>query len=287
MPASLCGVVGLKPSYGRVSKPGVLPLSYAFDHAGPIARTRRRRRAHAERDRGLRRRRRDQRARARGRRARRSSARACAGCASACRARGSSSASTRKSARRIESALRELARLGAEVRDVPLPGVGEAVGGIFGFVLAEAQEIHAESLRTRPQDFGADVRALLESRAPDTAALMVGLRARDALVVAMRSALEAVDVLVTPTTPIPATTIGQESVRYGGVEESVLAALIRCTAPFNATHLPALSLPCGFTRAGLPIGLQIAGRPFDEATVLRVGHAYEQATDWHTRTPAL
>ncbi|HEY7293815.1 MAG TPA: amidase family protein, partial [Dehalococcoidia bacterium] len=64
-----------------------------------------------------------------------------------------------------------------------------------------------------------------------------------------------------------------------------ITAMTRCTAPFNATHLPALSLPCGFTRAGLPIGLQIAGRPFDEATVLRAGHAYEQATDWHTRRP--
>ncbi len=99
--------------------------------------------------------------------------------------------------------------------------------------------------------------------------------------------LETVDVLLTPTTPITAVRIGQESVRYGGMEESVLGAMIRCTAPFNATHLPALSLPCGFNRAGLPIGLQIAGRPFDEATVLRVGHAYEQATDWHLRSPVL
>jgi Asp-tRNA(Asn)/Glu-tRNA(Gln) amidotransferase A subunit family amidase len=103
----------------------------------------------------------------------------------------------------------------------------------------------------------------------------------------MRSALESVDVLVTPTTPIAAPRIGEESVRIGGAEESVLIAMIRCTAPFNATHLPALSLPCGFTRAGLPIGLQIAGRPFDEATVLRVGNAYEQATEWHLRTPGL
>ena len=63
--------------------------------------------------------------------------------------------------------------------------------------------------------------------------------------------------------------------------------MIRCTAPFNATGLPALSVPCGFTSAGLPIGLQIVGRPFDEATVLRAGHAYEQATEWHLRKPAL
>jgi aspartyl-tRNA(Asn)/glutamyl-tRNA(Gln) amidotransferase subunit A len=173
------------------------------------------------------------------------------------------------------------------VREVAIPGVGETVAALFGFVLAEAQEIHADSLRTRPQDIGADVRAILQQPAPDTAALMSGLRVRDALTAAMRSALEAVDVLATPTTPIAAPRIGQETIRYGGGEDPVIFAMIRCTAPFNATHLPALSLPCGFTRAGLPIGLQLAGRPFDEATVLRAGHAYEQTTDWHTRVPGL
>ena len=89
--------------------------------------------------------------------------------------------------------------------------------------------------------------------------------------------------LVTPTTPLTAVPIGQEIVQYGGADEPVLFAMLRCTAPFSATHLPALSLPCGFTGAGLPVGLQIAGRSFDEATVLRAGYAYEQATDWHMR----
>ena len=103
----------------------------------------------------------------------------------------------------------------------------------------------------------------------------------------MRTALEQVDVLITPTTPITAPRIGQDIVRCGDSEEPVLHAMIRCTAPFNATHLPALSVPCGFTPGGLPVGLQIAGRPFDEATVLRVGYAYEQATGWHLRTPVL
>jgi aspartyl-tRNA(Asn)/glutamyl-tRNA(Gln) amidotransferase subunit A len=187
----------------------------------------------------------------------------------------------------MEAALAQLQRLGAEVREVEIPGVADGLAGVFGFVLAEAQEIHAASMRSRARDFGADVRELLNGTAPDTAMLMLGLRACDALSVAMRGELENVDVLVTPTTPITAALIGEESVRYGGLEESILSAMIRCTAPFNATHLPALSLPCGFTRAGLPIGMQIAGRPFDEATVLRVGHAYEQATEWHLRTPGM
>ena len=187
----------------------------------------------------------------------------------------------------LEVALAEFARQGAQLCDVAIPGIADGVGGVFGFVLAEAQEIHAKSLRERPEDFGSDLRALLAGAAPPTSVLMQSLRACDELTVAMRTALQDVDVLVTPTTPIVAAPIGAESVRYGGVDELVLMAMIRCTAPFNATHLPALSLPCGFNTAGLPIGMQIAGRPFDEAMLLRVGHAYEQATDWHLRTPKL
>lgn len=286
MPASVCGVVGLKPTYGRVSKAGVLPLSYRFDHTGPLTRT--------VEDAAL-------------------MLNAIAGydpgdatslrvpVEDATAGLGAGIRGLRigvprgyffdhledEIAEAIETAITEFTRLGAKVCDVAIPGVAEAVGGLFGFVIAEAQEIHADSLRDRPDDFGADLRAILEGAAPDTAALMASLRACDALTAAMRTMLETVDVLITPTTPITAVRIGQESVRYGDMEESVMFAMIRCTAPFNATHLPALSLPCGFSRAGLPVGMQVVGRPFDEATVVRVGHAFEQATNWHSRTPEL
>ncbi len=286
MPASVCGVVGLKPTYGRVSKQGVLPLSYLFDHTGPLTRT--------VMDAGI-------------------MLNGMAGYDPADPASlrlptedvlgeiGSGIRGLRIGVPRgyffeqleedvaavVDEAIAELGRLGARVREVEIPGVQEAVGGLFGHVLAEAQEIHAHALRTRRQDFGPDLQALLGSPAPDTAALMAGLRARDALTAATRQVLEEVDVLVTPTTPITAVPIGQESVSYGGVEEPVLMAMIRCTAPFNASHLPALSLPCGFCRAGLPVGLQIVGRPFDERLVLRVGHAYERSLDWHLRSPDL
>ncbi|HKC51854.1 MAG TPA: amidase [Myxococcota bacterium] len=286
MPASVCGVVGLKPTYGRVSKAGVLPLSYLFDHAGPITRT--------VGDAAL-------------------VLNAIAGYDPAdpttvrtpvddyTRELGAGLRGVRVGVPRgyffdrledevgaaVEHAIAELRRLGADVRDVEIRGIEAGFGAIFGLVLAEAQEIHAHSLRTRPADFGADVLELLSPPAPDARTLMLGLRARDALSVSMRTALESVDVLVTPTTPIVAARIGQENVRYGGVEESVFGAMIRCTGPFNTTGLPALSLPCGFTRAGLPVGLQIVGRPFEEVTVLRAGHAYEQATEWHERVPAL
>ena len=286
MPASLCGVVGLKPTYGRVSKAGILPLSYRFDHAGPITRT--------VEDAAL-------------------MLGVMAGYdpgdpATVRMPVGDLTAELGKGIRglrigvprdyffdhlddgvavAVESALDEFRRLGAQVEAVDLPGVEAGVGGVFGFVLAEAQEIHAGAIRTRMMDFGPDLQMLLGAPSPTTAALMLGLRACDELTARTRVLLETVDVLVTPTTPVTAPLIGQDSITYGGVVENVLMAMIRCTAPFNATHLPALSLPCGFTGSGLPVGLQIAGRPFDEATVLRVGHAYEQATGWHLRTPAL
>ena len=286
MPASVCGVVGLKPTYGRVSKAGVLPLSYRFDHAGPITRT--------VEDAAL-----MLNAMAGYDPADPTTARLPVGDATAdlhAGVRGLRIGVPRGYffdhledgiAEAIEAALAEFRRLGAQVRDVELPGVDAGVGGVFGFVLAEAQEIHARSLRTRMQDFGPDLQALLRGVAPPTTALMLGLRACDALTAGMRNVLGSVDVLVTPTTPIAAALIGQNTANYGSIESDVLSAMIRCTAPFNATHLPALSLPCGFTRNGLPIGLQIAGRPFDETMVVRFGHAYEQATDWHLRKPLL
>ena len=286
MPASSCGVVGLKATYGRVSKAGVLPLSYRYDHAGPLTRT--------VEDAAL-------------------MLNVMAGYdpADPATVRMAPEDFTRRLhqgvrglrigvprgwffdqlqdgvAAAVEDALAEFTRQGAQVRDVTIAGAAEAVAGLFGFVLAEAQDIHARALEQRPQDFGADVRAVLQGPAPATAALMRGLRAIDAWTAACRSALEEVDVLVTPTTPITAPLIGEERVRYGGIEESVLMAMIRCTGPFNANHLPALSLPCGFTAAGMPVGLQVIGRPFDEATVVQAGHAYEQATGWHLRVPGL
>jgi aspartyl-tRNA(Asn)/glutamyl-tRNA(Gln) amidotransferase subunit A len=286
MPASVCGVVGLKPTYGRVSKAGVFPLSWLFDHAGPLTRT--------VEDAAL-------------------VLQAIAGYdpADATTVRtpvdeyavglGGGIRGLRigvprpyffdalddEVAAAVEEALAELRRLGAVVRDVAVPDVERGVGAVFTLMLTEAQRIHADALRTRPQDFGADVRDLLSMPTPEGGALIDALRARDALTVAMRRVLTEVDLLVTPTTPIVAARIGEETVRYAGNEESLTLAMIRCTAPFNATGLPALSLPCGFTRAGLPIGLQIVGRPFGEVTVLRAGHAYEQATDWHERRAPL
>ncbi|HLZ69089.1 MAG TPA: amidase [Dehalococcoidia bacterium] len=286
IPASLCGCVGLKPTYGRASKAGVLPLSYLLDHPGPIVQS--------VEDAAI-------------------VLGAIAGydpddpatvpvpvidyTAELRAGVGGLRVGVLRSyfferlddevRAAVEAAIATLRGLGAEPRDVEIPGIQEAVASLFGIVLVEAQAIHAEPLASRPADFGPDVGAILSQPTPPTAAVAAALRAKDVLSVAMRRELETVDLLLTPTTPLPAIPIGQETVKYGGVEEPAIAAFVRCTGPFNASGLPALSLPCGFTRAGLPIGLQLAGRPFDEATVLRAGHAYEQATEWHRRRPAI
>jgi aspartyl-tRNA(Asn)/glutamyl-tRNA(Gln) amidotransferase subunit A len=102
-----------------------------------------------------------------------------------------------------------------------------------------------------------------------------------------RAVLQRVDVLLTPTLPIPAPPIGMATATLAGRTVPVSPQLIRFTAPFDQSGFPAASVPCGFAPDGLPIGLQIAGRPWAEATVLRVAHAYQQATDWHTRRPPL
>jgi aspartyl-tRNA(Asn)/glutamyl-tRNA(Gln) amidotransferase subunit A len=286
MPASVCGVVGLKPTYGRVSKAGVIPLSYLFDHAGPITRT----------------------------------VEDAAIMLGAIAGYDPLDATTTRlpvgdylSGLRdgveglrigvprswffdhlqdgigaaVEQAIETLKGLGADIREIEVPGVEEGMGALLGIVLAEAQEIHARGLAESPQDFGADVAAILCSQGPDAAGIMTAFRARDALTATMRQALESVDLLLTPTTPVVAAPIGQDMVTYGGLEEHILAAMVRCTGPFNGTGLPAISLPCGFTAGGLPVGLQLAGRPFDEALVLRAAQAYEQATSWHTRVPEI
>jgi aspartyl-tRNA(Asn)/glutamyl-tRNA(Gln) amidotransferase subunit A len=283
IPAAFCGVVGLKPTYGRVSKAGVVPLSFLFDHPGPITRT--------VEDAGL-------------------MLAAMEGydpddAATVPMPPGDYTANLGAGVRglrvgvprewfferldgevgdAVETALGVLRGLGAEVRDVTLPGVAEAMALRRRIIATEFRQYHGAAYAERADDFGADLRAVFELPEADGAAIAEALRAVHAATEAMRRTLEAVDVLVTATVPYAAPRIARE-VQIGGADEDLLMRMIRLTSPFNLTRVPVLSVPCGFTASGLPIGLQIAGRPFDEATVLRAGHAYEQATDWHRRRP--
>ena len=283
IPAALCGCVGLKPTFGRVSKHGVFPMSWQFDHPGPIVKT--------VEDAAI-------------------MLQAIAGYdprdfstvpvpVDDYRAtlndgiRGLRIGVPRsfffgllqdevRSA--IEDALDVIRGLGAEVRDVE-PGLTRELNGeAWPLVLAEGQEYHT-AFTTRKGDFGADLQSVLSAPLPDALGLTRAYRASYEVKQLFRQALEEVDLLLTPTTMRTASIIGEEQVLVGDTEMTTGGAFASLTMPFNIAGLPTLALPCGFDADGLPISMQLAGRPFDEATVLRAGHAYEQATEWHKQRP--
>jgi aspartyl-tRNA(Asn)/glutamyl-tRNA(Gln) amidotransferase subunit A len=164
------------------------------------------------------------------------------------------------------------------VREVGIPNLGETLRAQRYILAADAYAIHEERLKSAPEKFDEEVRErLLEGerlRAHRYAsAQQRALGAKDEF----ERALGAVDVLLAPTVPIAATLIDQREVEIGGYEEPVRSAVTRLTGPVNLGGLPSLSVPCGFTASGLPVGMQLVGRPFDEATLYRFGHAYEEA----------
>jgi aspartyl-tRNA(Asn)/glutamyl-tRNA(Gln) amidotransferase subunit A len=155
----------------------------------------------------------------------------------------------------------------------------DAAWAFLVILLTEAFAYHERDLRERPQLYGDVLRERFQAGGLITAGEYVqAQRLRSRLRAEMNDTLKTVDVLATPTMLGPATPFAKAFDPSFGVPKSN-------TGPFNVTGLPALALPCGFASSGLPLSLQIAGRAFEEATVLRVGHAYEQATDWHTRRP--
>jgi aspartyl-tRNA(Asn)/glutamyl-tRNA(Gln) amidotransferase subunit A len=142
-------------------------------------------------------------------------------------------------------------------------------------------------MRSRPQDYQPDVRERLRMGVFVNGAHYVRAQQLRALVSReIDEALARRDVLLAPATPLAAPVLGERETTLGDGPSDVRAALLRCTRPFNFSGHPACAAPCGFTAGGLPVGLQIVGRPFDEATVLRVVDAYQRTTDWHTRRPA-
>lgn len=283
IPAALCGVVGLKPTYGRISLRGAIPLSWSLDHAGPMG--------PSVRDVAL-------------------LLQALAGYDADDPASANvpvddylsldqSVAGLRLGVpvgyffddlhpeveTAVRAAIEELARLGMDIREVHLSEAEVAREASNVILLCEAFAYHRDRLRERPEAFGEDVRTRLQAGASMSGSDYA--LARRTQVVWGRQLdrlFEQVDILATPTTPIPAPRI-EESTAAGAV--SAAFHLARLTRPFNLAGVPALSLPCGFTQSGLPIGLQLISRAWSEATLLRVAHAYEQVTPWHTRFPAL
>jgi aspartyl-tRNA(Asn)/glutamyl-tRNA(Gln) amidotransferase subunit A len=184
----------------------------------------------------------------------------------------------------IESAMRTaldvLRRSTAGARDVRVPAISDRM--IPNIVLAETYAYHEPYFAKTPQLYDAAIRRnLRQGSEVTTAAYIASLRELDQARRAIGEVFSSVDLLVTPATPMPPPTI-EEAVRLG-----IEVELNRNTAPFNVYGLPTISIPCGFTRSGLPIGMQISGPRFGEAKVLALAHAYEQATNWHTRRPSM
>ena len=180
----------------------------------------------------------------------------------------------------IDTALGVLRRLTRGVREISLPPISDTIAP--NIVLAENYAFHAPYFAKTPQLYDAAIgRNLRQGSEVTTAAYIQSRRELDQARRAIGAVFANVDLLVTPTTAVPPATI-EEALRLG-----IDLELIRNTAPFNTYGLPTISIPCGFTKSALPIGIQITGSRFGEAKVLALAHAYEQATDWHTRRPSL
>ena len=285
IPAALCGIVGLKPTFGLVSVEGVVPLGVSFDHVGPLARSVTDATILLE---------------------------VMAGKYPRGEIRPSHRALDRNRPRRfrlgwpkdffferihpeirgaIEAAAKTFQTLGARIEEISLSHLSPAVDRATNIVVAEANYYHESEgyYPARSEEYGDDVRGHLEwghnLRAVD---YLGGLEARRTVIQDFARALERVDAILAPVSPIPAPPIGLGQIRAPGEREtSVRAELLRLTRPANVAGIPALSIPCGFTSDGLPIGLQLMGRRWGEARLLAIARAYEEATDWHLRHPAL
>ncbi len=289
IPASVCGIAGIKPTFGRVSRAGVESLAWSLDHIGPLAAT-------------------------------------VADCAVSLQVIAghdpADPATSRKPVpdfgefmeRGVEGlrvgvlegypfapvqdgvgaafgeAVEVLRNLGAKMSGVHIPALRGTLAAEFAIVGPEAAAYHRRLLQESPELIESGIRRLLAAGAiVPSSHYLAGLRARAVIRTALREAFERyrLDVAVCPTLPATAALADQDEFRVGDVMEDVTSSYVRTTAPFNLSGQPALSVPCGYDRAGLPVGLQVAGRPFGEATVLRVGAAYEAATPWVEHRPPI
>jgi aspartyl-tRNA(Asn)/glutamyl-tRNA(Gln) amidotransferase subunit A len=287
IPAAFCGIVGLKPTYGRVSRAGVIPLSWSLDHVGPMTRT--------VADAAL-------------------MLQVLAGRDPADPSSADVPVPDYQAA--LQGDLRGLrlglpadyffAHLDPEVRDavhatvgrlqaqgaaveaVPLPRIQLAAAASFAIMRAEATAYHEPYLKARAAEYGADVRGrLLTGQFVLATQYLKAQRARQVLRAEVDAALARVHALIGPAAPLPAPPLDTREVTVGGVTQDVRLWITRCTAPINVTGHPVLAVPCGLTTGGLPVGLQIIGRHFDEGTILRVGRAVEAGNPLGGRWPPL
>jgi aspartyl-tRNA(Asn)/glutamyl-tRNA(Gln) amidotransferase subunit A len=281
-PASMCGVVGIKPTYGLVSRRGVIPLAYSLDHVGPLTRTTRDNAimldliaGHDPLDPG--------------------SASHDAG-GYAARLDGgikglrvgvlrhfytTDMKAEPEVADGIEAAVKKLAELGAVMSEVKTAPLADYLAVNRTILTSEAYAAHEKWMRERPQDYGALARERIMAGAFVRAADYVNAtRLRRRMADAFHALFSGIDVVVTASSmDLPCRIEDPEAIEYTYARQA--------RAPFNVTGGPALSVPAGFSKSGLPLGIQLVGKPWSEALLYRVAHAYEQATRWVDRHPAL
>jgi len=280
-PAAVCGVVGLKPTYGRVSRYGAIPLAWSLDHVGPLTKS--------------------------------VEDAAIMLAAIAGPDPKDPSASSRPLAdyrqemrgsirglrlgvprqyffehvdpeiqKLVSAAIHQLESMGATLVEVDIPDLENCSAMEAHITLAEATSYHEPYLKRQADDYGPGVRTNLEAGRYLLATDYVkSQRARTLLQRNFNQAFKHADVIVSPTLPALPPLVGEVWVQSGNLREHVIDAFLRFNIPFDLTGFPAISIPCGLGSTGLPIGLQIAGKAFDETTVLRVANAYEQSTEWH------
>lgn len=288
MPAAVCGLAGLKPTYGWVSRAGVLDLSWSCDHLGPLTRT-------------------------------------VADCALMMNALAGHDPADPASSREpvpdftrnlsngldglrigvpehyffddvdpeitaaVRAALDVMASNGATVRSLPMPWASRGRQINVGVMLPEAVSVHEQWLKTQRAQYSPEVRARLESAVTISALdYLRAQRARRWFIETMLDAMSDVDVLVTPTVPIQTPTIEACTPGPGEIMGREGANLGNFTGVFNTTGMPSLSIHAGFSASGMPIGMMISGKPFQDPVVLQVGHAYETISGgWGGRLPPI
>ncbi len=285
IPGALCGIVGLKPTYGRLSRYGLTALSWSQDHPGPMVRN----------------------------------VEDCALIMNAVSGYDPNDPTSlnlpvpnftkaltghirglrvgvvkeffevpieSKVKECVWKAIEKLGELGAIVSEVSWPIYPYHMAIASTIQMAEATAYHSKLIRENASKIYPPVRIRLEAGIFISATDYI--QAQRARILFYRQSLDLlkeVDLLAGPTVPVTAFPIGTFEVKVGDQKVNVVSLLTQYTRPFNLNGFPAITVPCGFSDDGLPIGLQLAGRPFDEETVLRVAHAYEQATEWHRRRP--
>ena len=285
IPAAACGIVGLKPTRGRVSLFGVVPLAWTLDHVGPICRSVEDAARVLEAISGA-----DPRDPGSFGKPGESFSRELRSGLEGLRVGIPKSYFFERLDRSVRdavvAAVRAMEREGADVREVAIPMIGETNRLADVLTISEAVTFHSEWLRARPGDYGEDVRARMTANMGQLATVYIAAQEeRKRYTRAWADAMSDVDVLAAPTLTVPPPRLDQSEVRIGRATETVRMAMIRLTRASNLTGFPAVSVPCGFTRDRLPIGLQLIAKPLEEARLLRAAYGYEQATPWHKEFP--